>query len=68
MRFVALICATSAALLSLWAAIAVADTAIFNRTDREGLIGAFFVLCLATPFALIAAALSLKNRRSYPRW
>ena len=68
MRIFALICAALAVVSSLWAAFAIVDTAILNRTDREALIGAFFLLCLATPFALIAGTLGLMNRLRYPRW
>jgi hypothetical protein len=50
MRIFALICAALAVVLSLWAAFAIVDTAILNRTDREALMGAFFLLCLATPY------------------
>jgi len=68
MRIFVLICVAVAVVLTLWAAFWIVDAAILNRTDREALIGAFFLLCLATPFALIAGALGLMNRHRYPRW
>jgi hypothetical protein len=65
MRVLALICAIVAAALTTLAAFAVIST-ILERTDRESLIGAFFLLCVATPFSLIAVSLSLLNRRKWP--
>ena len=65
MRVLALICAIVGAALTTLAAFAVISI-ILERTDRESLIGAFFVLCVATPFSLISVSLGLLNRRKWP--
>ena len=65
MRVFVLICTIISAALTTLAAFGIIST-MLERTDRESLIGAFFVLCFASPFALIAASLSLVNRRKWP--
>jgi len=68
MRVFSSICAVVAAALSALAMFGVIYSGILNRTDRESLIAAFFLLCAAAPLALIAVALSLLNRLSWPKW
>ena len=68
MRVFSSICAVLAAALSALAMFGVIYSGILNRTDRESLVAAFFLLCAAAPLALIAVALSLLNRLSWPKW
>lgn len=68
MRTLSLICAILAAALSILAMFGVLYSAVLNRTDREALIGAYYLLFTATPVALITAALSLLNRVKWPKW
>ena len=64
MRVVAIICAILAAVLSILAALWTRQV-VLGQTDSEALIGAFALVCVAAPFALIAAILSLLNRRKW---
>ena len=66
MRVVALICAILAAALAILAAFTIVQV-IHQRTDGEAIYAALFLVCLAAPFALAAAALSLLYRRKWPR-
>ena len=66
MRVFAWVCAifaaTLAALASLWMI-----QVVYEQTDREALYGVLLLICLATPFALVAASLSLLNRQKWTK-
>ena len=64
MRIVAIVCATVAVALSAFATLGIVEVN-YEMTDREALYGSFLLACLAAPFALAAAILSLLNRRKW---
>jgi hypothetical protein len=65
MRTLAIVCAVIAAVLSALAALWTTQV-IHAQTDREAMLGVAGLVFIATPFALVAATLSLRNLRTWP--